>query len=68
MFGDDSLLLRGCPTGFGGGGGLGLGFSIMYVALLSDREFFACATRGLEVGAPFRLSMKSENVVCGDWL
>jgi hypothetical protein len=53
---------------FDGGERLGLGFSIMYVALLSDREFFACATRGLELGTPLRLSMKSENVVCGDWL
>jgi hypothetical protein len=53
---------------FDGGAGLGMGLSMMYVALLSDREFFACATRGLEVGAPFRLSMKSENEVCVEWL
>jgi len=68
MFGDDSLLLSGCPMSFDGGAGLGMGLSMMYVALLSDREFFACATRGLEVGAPFRLSMKSENEVCVEWL
>jgi hypothetical protein len=68
MFGDDSLLLSGYSMGFDGRARLGLELSVRYVALLSDLEFFACATRRLEADTTFRLSMKSENVVCGDWL